>query len=418
MKKSLLVLVAAAALGLAACGNGNSTQGGGDVPVKEGSITFYFELGEGSVEFKEYESIWLTGGAFGWKTGYEAVQFQQLEDSRTYYAQVEEASLDFTASQGNEYQLVIGYNEAANMPASSSGLQWIDGRKSDECAAPGGLSNPAFEYAEGDQTVNLGSHKFSNSLPTPAAPLQNYTFRVTFAQAVPEYGKVLIFGSYPGCGWVTPSGDRTDDENKAIIDGAEMTANEDRTVFTKTFESMVAGDYDCKILVEYTTAETSISWNAIDQTSDNYNFTITQADGDNYVLDILDEDATFSLQDPNAKKIPFTVTITNVGGALTAEKIYVCGDFTNWQHVEAVASGNDYVATIEGGIGSCDISFGVMSNTSWSDKVYFEGDANLGASIEIGDHASVNVTVSCDFAKLGVEPQIIAAAAVVVSYAD
>lgn len=408
MRKSFLLVAAALALGLVACGETQPTEKGNvEVPVAEGKVTFHFQLGEGSIEFKEYESIWLVGGGInGWKTGYDAYEMKNLEGTKTYYAQVE--GLDVSASQGYDYSLVIGYNTAANMPAGSSGLQWVDGRKSDECeAAKGadGLQNLLFTYEEGQTTVDLGTHTFTKSLPAPTAPLKNYTFEVNFKEAVPEYGKVLIFGSYPGCGWTTPGGDKTDDENIAIINGAEMTASNGRKTFRKTFESMVAGDYECKILVEYTTATTSISWNAVDQTKDNYHFSITVADGDNYTLDILGEEATFALADPNAT-LAVSIEVINIGGALTAAGMGIGGDFNGWtingNMCEKVT--DDKFVYNAGSLTGGDHEFCVMALDSWADKVCNADDSNLKVSLDASKD-SCRVVVSCDFAKLGVEKQ-------------
>lgn len=413
MKKSLLTLVALAAVGLAACGEkptptpdpgpdpGPTPTPAVEVPTEEGKCTFYLSIGEGNIEFKEYESIYLTGGLNGWKTGYDAFELTKLEGQNVYYVQIANDAFDTTGTQGLEYQLVLGYNAKANMPAASSGLQWIDGRKSEECAAPGGLGNLSFVYNAGDLKVDLGSHHWVNSLPTPAAPLKNYSFMVEFEEAVPEYGKVLMFGSFPGCGWATPSADKTDEENKALIDAVTMTPNDDRTVWTLTFESMVAGDYDCKILVEYTTAVSSITWNAVDQTNKNYSFTVNQSDGDNYTLDILGEKATYKLADPN-KTVTGTITVVNSGEALTAtDPLVLVGDFTNWTAVPLTkVDDNTYVLTgeIKGG----DHEFGVMTVTDgWKDAAVAEGGGNAKFSIEVGEHVTADITFSCDFSLFG-----------------
>lgn len=429
MKKSLLALVALAAVGLAACGEtpepapGPGPEPGPtpsvEVPTEEGKCTFYLSIGEGNIEFKEYESIYLTGGLNGWKTGYDAFELTKLEGQNVYYVQIANDAFDTTASQGLEYQLVLGYNAKANMPAASSGLQWVDGRKSEECAAPGGLGNLSFVYNAGDLKVDLGSHHWVNSLPAPAAPLKNYSFMVEFEEAVPEYGKVLIFGSYPGCGWTTPADTKTAEENKAIIDGATMTPNEDRTVWTISFESMVAGDYDCKILVEYTTAETTITWNAVDQTKDNYNFSITQADGDNYTLDILGEKATFELADPNVT-LPLEIVVKNIGGDLdpAVEGLGIGASFNGWTISGNMCAleGEDYVYRHAGVNGT--IEFAVMSKSDWSDQAHF-ADGNIKVAVDTAAGTAIRVTVKCDFSKFGSEAQVLTAEEnIVVEYAD
>ena len=96
MKKSLILLSALAALGLAACGEKPTpTPDPGpdpvpvDVPTAEGKCTFYLTMSDSSVAMQSFGSIYLTGGAFGWKTGYDALELQKLEgDSKVYYVQV------------------------------------------------------------------------------------------------------------------------------------------------------------------------------------------------------------------------------------------------------------------------------------------------------------------------------------------
>lgn len=418
MKKSFYFLAAIAAIGLAACGPTQPTEPKEptkptevptqkvDIPTADGKVSFYFELGAGSITFKDYESIWLVGGGInGWKTNYEAYEMQNLAGTSYYYAQV--SGLDVTASQGYDYSLVIGYNKKANMPDGSSGLCWVDGRKSNECeAAKGddGLQNLKFEWSEGQNVVSLGTHTFAKSLPTPTAPLKNYTFKVEFAQPVPEYGKVLLFGSFPGCGWNTPGDGKTAEENKAIIDAQTMKPNADRTVFTLTYESMVAGDYDCKILVEYTTAETSITWNAVDQTKDNYSFSITVADGDNYVLDILGEKATFTLADPNAT-FSVTVEVYNNGGAMTAAGIGVAGNFNGWNINGNMCEleGEKYVYRAAE-VAGAEIQFGVMADSGWADKCVAADGSNITVGVPAGT-TSVLVKVTCDWSQFGVAEQ-------------
>ena len=413
MKKSLKLLsgILFVAIGLTGC-KGNEPTQGGDIPVGDDCTTFYFTLAEGSVDFKEYETVYLTGGFYGWVTGYDAIALELLEGTTTYYAVVTNDTLDFTASQGTEYNLVLGYNETAQMPAASSGLQWVDGRKSEECAAPGGLDNLSFEYTEGQQTIDLGTHTFSKSLSAPTAPLQNYGLKVTFAEAVPEYAKVLVFGSFNG--WKTPG----DDEEVArqYIQDATMTPNTERTEFTLTLSQVIAGDYECIFCVEYVTAETSISWNKVDQTQNNYAFTITVADGDNYVLDVLGENATYTLADPT-QSVALTLKVVNTNtsaeGGLTAETIYVCGAFNSWTHEELTKVTDDEWQYTNEAVNT--LNFGVMSKTDWSDKVHIGGN-NLCNDTQLDlTKDTVTVTVKCDFAKLGVEAQEISAEDIIVS---
>lgn len=422
MKKSLLALVALAAIGLAACGENPTPTPDPkpdpvpvDVPTEEGKCTFYFTMADASVEMQSFGSIYLTGGAFGWKTGYEALELQKLGETKVYYVQIANDAFDTTADQGMEYNLVMGYNHSANMPDASSGLQWVDGRKSDECAAPGGLNNLSFAYTAGDLKVDLGTHTFSNQLPQPAEPLKNYKFVVEFEKAVPEYGSVLIFGSFDG--WKTPSGETA---AQCAADHL-MTPNEDRTVWTFNNATLVAGNYVCKILVEYNkNVETgAIAWNAVAETPENYAFSVNQADGDGYALDILGAPAHFELADPNVT-LPLEIVVTNIGGDLDAavEGLGIGASFNGWTITGNMCTleGDNYVYRHAGVNGI--IEFAVMSKSDWSDQAHF-ADGNIKVAVDTAAGYAIRVTVKCDFSKFGSEVQVLTAEEnIVVEYAD
>lgn len=428
MKKSLFIVTALVALGLAACGGSGSSSSKAPesskaptpvVPTEDGKCTFFLKTTETCIQFKEYETIYLTGGAFGWKTGYEALEMKALaEDKTIFYTIVANDAFDTTANQGLEFQLVLGYNSKAKMPDAASGLQWVDGRKSDECAAPGGLSNLSFQYQPGQMTVDLGSHTFSTSLPTPSAPLKNYSFKVEFAEAVPEYGKVVIFGSFNG--WNTPKGtEETKGADKALIDSLTMVPDAERKVFTLKFDEMVAGNYECKILVEYVaTAVYNVTWNAIDQTKENYGFTVNQADGDGYVLEILDEEATFKLADPDAKLEHVGIIVLNSGETKALENLYFAGVFNGWTPtaLESLPSGafGCYFDDVTGGTKE----FKLLATEGWDFPICFEGNANIAVELEVGEHKNAVITISFDWndPKLGAEQVVITEENIQVAY--
>lgn len=435
MKKSLMLVTVALTLGLAACNNkpnpGPKPGPSVEVPTEDGKTTFFFSMAEASVEMPTYASIYMTGGAFGWKTGYDAKAFTKMEGSNVYYTQVANDAFDATASQGTEYQLVVGYNETASMPTDKSGLQWVDGRKSDECAAPGGLGNLTFEYEAGAKTVDLGTHTWSTALPKPSEPLKNYSFSVEFENAVPEYGVVMIFGSFNG--WKTPGSPaegatpeeiaKVEQENKEKCDAAKMTPNEDRTVWTIKFDEMIAGDYVCKILVEYAAdveANHNVTWNAIEETPDNYAFTVTQADGDGYVLDILGDKAHYSLPDPNAKLETVTFVIENSAAEGELAALWIAGVLNGWTITAMEAKDGKFYATYtEVTAGKKEFKI-LTAGDSWNNAICAAGNSNLSATLEVGTHVSATVTIKVDFTneKIGAEEVDLEETAITVTYKD
>lgn len=428
MKKSLMLATALLALTLGACGGttdpgtdpGTDPTPAVDVPIADGKTTFYFTMAEASVELPSYGSIYMTGGAVGWKTGYDAKEFTKLEGTSIYYVQIADADLNYAADQGYEYQLVVGYNSTANMPTASSGLQWVDARKSVECAAPGGLSNLSFEVKDGEKAINLGTHTWSTALPKPAEPLKNYKFIVEFEEAVPEYGVVMMFGSFNG--WKTPEGgDDKKASDKERCDAAKLTPNEDRTIWTMTFAQMVAGDYQCKILVEYADyveANSNVQWNAVDQTKENYDFTVTQADGDGYALDILGEKATYKLPDPNATLGKVQIIVENSADSGELAALYIGSVLNNWTPT-AMTKVDDHFVADYADVTAGEKGFKLLPTEGWDNGIGMNGD-NIVVELEVGTHVSATITVSLDFsdARIGVEGFDIEATQVSVSYQD
>lgn len=231
MKKSLiaLLLVAALCFTFAACGTTPTPAPSDDVPTEEGKITFKFTLSDASVQQEDYVSFFMTGKMLEWTTGTSAPVFTRLNDTNVYYTIVD-VTIDPTAEGGLDYQLKLGYNENSGAPASEMGLTWSnDSWKSDECAAPGGVNNLAFEYAEGQQVIDLGTHTFSTKAGKPVTV--SPTFVVNFKEAVPEGTRVAIYGGFNN--W-------TDDN---------FMATEDNKTFKYTASDLVVQEYQFKVVV-------------------------------------------------------------------------------------------------------------------------------------------------------------------------
>lgn len=408
MKNNRFLVLALAALSvgaLASCGKQPTKNT--NVPVEEGKVTFFFTDSENSVELDSYSSYFLTGGFIGFATGLDALEMTKLEDTNVYYVITD--APDITLNQGNEYQILRGYNASSTMATAKQGLQWVDAYKSDEELTFEALANPSFTYTAGDNTIDLGTHTFSTKVSAPAAPLNNYTLRFTFTTSVPTYGQPMIFGSFSG--WRTPSDSNTDEVNKQIINDAKLTTvDPERKVWTKTFETMYADSYEYKLLVEYTTAETSITWNNVDGNDQNLPFTVMQIDGDNYTLDVV-TDATMDfdakLPDPSrTAKIKFI--LANSGAAGFAEGVApgICGNFTSWTYTALNSDGDFYSLELTVVVG--DFQCGIINmnegGTSWVNAIKGLDGNNITFTTTL---ETKTVTITADYSKLGVEPSTI-----------
>jgi hypothetical protein len=416
MKKNRLLMLALGALAVGAlvsCGGGTDDGGGGDggntdVPTQEGSYTFTFKMSDDSAAQESYASVYLTGNFNNFATGYDAVEMQQLEgDTSVWYAFVDASLVEADTTYG--YQLVIGYNESANMADASSGLQWDDTRKTDEALAlAGGTDNLIYTLTEGSYVIDLGTHKFSHTLPAPADPLKNYTLKFTFTKSVPTWGQPLIFGSING--WVTPSSDKTDKENEEIINAAKLTtADPDRKVRTITYDEIYANSYQYKLLVEYTTATTSITWNAVDETQENKTLLIYQTDGDNYTLDLgtVTMDFATKLPDPESV-VDIDFVLVNSGTGELGEGVVpaICGDFTSWAYTEMTKQEDGSYILADYTVSIASHQLGIVNfaegGTSWVGKIAAEeGNLQFTATATM-----TTVTISGDFSKLGIEASV------------
>lgn len=204
-----------------------------EVPTEDGKVTFYFTLGDTSVEQPSIASYYLTGGSFDWKTGLDALTFTNLEGTKTYYA-ITDVIPDPAKDKGLDYQLKVGYNATSGAPESELGLTWSDDElKSDVCNI-GGESNPQFTYEAGAKTVNLGVHNFLKAIPLPQTA--DTTLVVTFKEPLPEGAEARIYGGFNG--W------------KADDDAAcKFTLNAERTKGELKLNGVLLNTYTYKVVV-------------------------------------------------------------------------------------------------------------------------------------------------------------------------
>lgn len=168
--------------------------------------------------------------------------------------------------------------------------------------------------------------------PTPEVKLKNYTLAIDFAEEIPEYAKVLIFGSFDN--WDMPSLDKTEQENKDAIAKAEMYPILSRKHYELTFEELKVDTYECRVFVEYATSTVSLDWNYIDQTKENYSFTVSKDDGDDYTKDLFDVPATFVIDSP-ATVVAIQATLKD------SDKTFHVGDVIDADDIEVVATYED-----------------------------------------------------------------------------
>lgn len=221
MKRKLALLLAVvlclSVTVLAACGEQNqparepgadadsSATLSADVPTEEGKVTYVIALSEDTTPQGDFVSIYMTGAAFGWATGLDALQLVNLEGTNLYYG-ISEAipDPDSADEQKFDYQVLLGYNANSGLPESEQGLQWGNSAyKSDVCDPEGGEANPKFVFNAGDQVVNLGEDKFSQALPEPKQG--SVTLQVSFVEALPEGARVFIFGEVNNWGYTETS---------------------------------------------------------------------------------------------------------------------------------------------------------------------------------------------------------------------
>lgn len=402
--KNRLLMMAIAALSVGAmvsCGPTVTPSDGGDVPTEEGKVTFYFTAGESSLALESYESFYLTGGWLSFATGKDALEFKQIEGKEVYYVIAD--APDTSLSQGNEYQILRGYNSTSNMPDSKQGLQWVDSYKSDEELEFEALKNPSFTYVAGDKTIDLGTHTFSTKVSKPSDPLKNYALKFTFKTAVPDWGVPMIFGSFNG--WVTPGDGNTDEVNTARINAAKLTTTDaERKVWTYALGDVYANSYEYKLLVEYTSSTTSISWNAVEGNEQNLTFNVMQADGDNYVLDMGEVNMDFETKLPDPSKtatIKFVFKNSGTAGLAEGVEPGIAGNFTNWKYTAMTKDSDVWSLTLTVTIGAFECGIVNMNDgtSGWTGAIVGEdGNSNLKFTTTI---ETKTVTFEGDYSKLG-----------------
>lgn len=295
-------------------------QGDVEVPVEDGKVTFYFTLGADSPAQQSFASYFLTGGCTGWCTGNSGeLEFKQLNDSNVYYC-ITDVAIDPTAEQGLEYSILVGYNATSGMAAAEQGVKWDDSRKSNECAAYAYPSNAAFEWAEGQNKVNLGTHTFGVELSAPKTV--NTTLRITFTEALPEGCQVAMFGSMNNWG------------NTDINDGL-CEISEDRMSATLELKDALVSDYEFKAVVYAPGTEfvKENQWNGV-------SFTAKEAENGNGTFSIksLDEDEYIDVVRNAEYQVPSGITTTlrvNFDKELAEGSIvHIYGSFEGWAYSE------------------------------------------------------------------------------------
>lgn len=289
----------------------------GEIPTEEGKVTFYFTLGDGSVTQESFASYFLTGGCTGWTTGNSGeLEFKQLDDSNVYYC-ISDVTIDPAAEQGLEYSILVGYNTTSGM-TDGLGVQWKDDRKSNECAAYPYPSNATFEWAEGQSTVNLGTHTIETKLPAPQKV--STTLVASFKEALPEGATVAMYGSMNNWG-------------NSGVEQCICTISEDRMSASLALSDVLTGTYEFKVVVYAPGVEVNsdTQWTGTQ---------FCNADGSNASVTIgsLDAGETIDVLDTLEYVLPSNVSVTlrvTFSEALTnGERVHIYGNFENWGYNE------------------------------------------------------------------------------------
>lgn len=292
----------------------------GEIPTEEGKITFYFTLGEGSAAQDSFASYFLTGGCTGWKTGNSGeLEFKQLNDGNIYYC-ITDVTIDPSAEQGLDYQLLVGYNASSGM-TDGLGIQWIDDRKSDVSAAPGGMNNPTFEWTEGQNTINLGTHVLEKKLDAPKKV--NTTLVVTFKEALPEGANVALYGSMNNWG-------------NSGFEQCICTVSADRMSASLALTDVLVANYEFKAVVYAPGVEvnSSTQWSGTayvgDVTAENGNgqFSIGTLDADNEIEVISD------IEYEVPSKLSATLRVTFSAALPEGTIVHIYGGFEGWDYAK------------------------------------------------------------------------------------
>lgn len=433
MKKSLLGMALASgllAMTLAGCNNtSNSSKASStssapastsskaaDVPtfpaVPAGKTAWVVKLTSESVSMPTFDSPFLTGpmaqtkdattGKYphDWPTGLSALEMKAnvtgyegyyVAFSNTVYDPADYLANGDTTDDMNkknlQYQLVAGYNSSAETADSRKGLQWTDAYKSATSAALGGVNNPTFTAPGENRTVYLGEDKFTDVPATPAPALKNWSFKFSFATAIPTWQDVYCMGSFDG--WDTKWANAAN--HKCVIAADRLSATytikeayaQDNIAYALSFEYNSSKD-----TADEKYEATDYSWTkpwAADQKID-----IKQIDGDDFTTDPITVPTENFLPDPTIKyAVTFELTNTNATALPETVKLYVAANFNGWNkgtddaNVMTFANGKyTYACNITAGTKQWGI-LSSKSNADWDPKLV--GNA-------AGENFSVKVT--------------------------
>lgn len=359
-----------------------------NVPTEDGKVTFYFTLGEGSPAQDSFASYFLTGGVTNWATGNTGeLEFQQLNDSNVYYC-ITDLTIDPTASQGLDYQLLVGYNATSGMSQSEQGIKWDDSRKSDVSAAPGGLNNPTYEWAEGQNTVNLGTHIIEKKLSAPKTI--DTTLVVTFKEALPEGASVAMYGSMNNWG-------------NSGVEVCICTVSEDRLSASLKLENALVADYEFKVVVYApgveVNSETQWTGTAYGAGDGNASFSIGTLDENEEIPVMRDVEYTA----PTG--ISATLRVTFSEAVAEGSIVHMYGNFQGWGYKEGACEmtsedGKVWTITVPE-LATGELQFKVLvfaagsTAFDWGDATVTYGNGEGNFTYEItADHADQTVDVA------------------------
>ena len=354
MKKTFLLIAAAAMLGFASCGGGNGGGGGKtpNLPKEDGKFTVYFTPGAESVELPDYAGYFVTGNFNGWAEE-DAPELLPYEGTDYYYAIISVAEdYDWDGEAGLAYKITLGYK--ADSGAPKTGVSWSYESDVDKSFPYG--ENPQF--VKNGQYLDCGTHSW-DSAPGPVVTVTGVTVSVTLSEAAPAWLTFALPGDFNS--W----------SNEAV-----MTPNEDRTVFSYTIASeIIAGKHEGQMLMYY---NDSPSWDnkLLGDKSNNYEFAFSklhETTGYNYNEEDMELEGdplvVEFLPDPDALQ-PVAVTIKIVADAEITADLAISGSFNSW--------GSEVLFTTED-----HINF-VVSFSS-EDGFMSDSDANVGIHGADGD---------------------------------
>lgn len=460
-KKLLAIAMGALAMGLASCGVKPGTtsepesetpatsQETVEIPEEEGKTAIYFEVGEGSVALPAWASYYATGCWNGWATGAPTaengiVEFQQLGDTNVYYGYITGYDdTQYTADRG--FQLAIGYNASAKLAPSASGMNWT--YKSVSCASWPGVEHPTYaEPTDGkiflqaiykDGTLGKG-HVFEAFPPEPIL-LKNYSLEFAVSDALKEklagdysYCTLAIKGSFND--WSVVPLDYVKDKDVYSIKLGDVIAGApgemcvglvNQTGILEDKYSLTKGKDAAGKESEGSKKEDTVGKDDGVYHLGNLTYNPIKLDGDNHAafwgtLDIPTKQNGSKDADKVAYEFPglpkkvesaFDIVLKNSGtGALPEGTVpHFAGDFNGWPNKDhdEFTLGEDgtytykVTPTAEKPV-YYDVAYGMKVTAGDWTKPQVESETG-NIAIKLTSAMSMPVTVSFDFAKLGVE---------------